>query len=635
MHLPTGGAAVAQGSIGRKNLSKKPACALLALFAAVLPPAQADRRIADEYEKSIKSAEVVGTLGNDMFGDQVNLYTGALTFTATDISLPGNSSLPVALSRKFVVESRGEADRINLSERQGGFWDWDLDIPHLQGTFGHGYGWQVDGTTEAYRNARCTGAIEPPTVEGTVTTSGGTSIWGPSQYWHGNSLSLPGGGSHQLLGAISTNTAYRPSTGGPYPWVTSNMWVFSCLTSTAAGNGVPGEGFLGTAPDGTRYWFDWIVSRGTSTVTRPFDNGGGGIGLRANQRGVTTTFAPVNETSILPREEVWILPTRAEDRHGNWVTYTYSTTHPWRLTRILANDGREITITHNAAGRIATATAGTRTWTYTYSANGLSQVALPDGSAWNISFGNLLQALTAPDTTSGTTQVCDYRASSTSQIARTGAITHPSGATGEFTVLSTLHGRSYVQRLCPSWIQWDDINPPVTHDHAFYPKFFDVISLTNKRISGPGLTTAEWTYVYGPANASWTTQCSSGCMTTKTVTVTGPGDFNRYTFGNRYENNEGKLLKVEAGSSSSSILKVEDSTYALDPTGYPYPPEIGLSGDYRGDSSALRHTPLLSRQVVQQGRTFSWQVPATCGGGSEPCFDVYARPTTSVKSSAP
>lgn len=622
-----------------KSRSIKLVCLTLTVLAIAASPAMAQRRIADEYEKSIKSAEAVGALGNDLFGEQVNLYTGATTFTATDINLVGSSTLPVSLSRRFSVESRDEFDRFNINQRKGGFLDWELDIPHLQGTYGLNYGWQVDGWNETSRNLRCSGGPEPPVVEGRLSDSSGASVWGPSEYWHGNSLHVPGGGSQEMLTAIGSNTAYRPNTGASYPWVTSGLWVFSCLATTASGNAVPGEAFLATAPDGTRYWFNWIVRRPTSMVSRPYDSGGGGGTLALQQhtqsssKRVATTLMPVTATSMLERDEIWILPTRVEDRHGNWVTYTYNPASPWQLTRILANDGREITLTYNTAGHIATATAGTRTWTYSYTNNSLSQVLLPDGSKWSIGFTNLLLAQTVPNANPGTTQLCNVRASSTGQTARTGTLTHPSGAVGEFTFLSTLHGRSYVQKICPTWYQ-TTINGSITHDYAYYPRYFDVISLTKKKLSGPGQAAVEWNYAYGPVNASWASDCSAGCVTTKTVSVTGPGDFVRHTFGNRYKENEGKLLKVETGTSSASILKTEDSTYLLNPSGQVYPADIGWTVDTRSDGTTQRHSPLVQRKTIQQGRSFTWSVASGCTSGAY-CFDTYARPTKVIKSSAP
>lgn len=101
------------------------------LTCAVIAPATAQVTIPQEYGKTIKTAEAVGALGSDLFGDQTNFYTGATTFTATDVSIPGNNSLPVSIGRRLVVASRD----IEVDPGDGMFADWDLDIPISAGSF--------------------------------------------------------------------------------------------------------------------------------------------------------------------------------------------------------------------------------------------------------------------------------------------------------------------------------------------------------------------------------------------------------------------------------------------------------------------------------------------------------------------
>ena len=40
----------------------------------------------DELAKAIKAPNAIAAIGNDLFGDQVNLYNGALEFHQTDVS---------------------------------------------------------------------------------------------------------------------------------------------------------------------------------------------------------------------------------------------------------------------------------------------------------------------------------------------------------------------------------------------------------------------------------------------------------------------------------------------------------------------------------------------------------------------
>ncbi|NQZ07298.1 MAG: hypothetical protein HRT35_09060, partial [Algicola sp.] len=58
----------------------------------------------------------------DLLGERIDLNSGSIGFNQTDISLPGNSNLEVAIRRKF----RGLSRR---GKGSAGFADWQLDIP--------------------------------------------------------------------------------------------------------------------------------------------------------------------------------------------------------------------------------------------------------------------------------------------------------------------------------------------------------------------------------------------------------------------------------------------------------------------------------------------------------------------------
>ncbi|WP_153066913.1 hypothetical protein [Xanthomonas arboricola] len=53
----------------------------------------------EEYGNRLKYAELVEPLKGDIFGESVNLYDGSVSFSATDLSLSGNSGLPVSVCR--------------------------------------------------------------------------------------------------------------------------------------------------------------------------------------------------------------------------------------------------------------------------------------------------------------------------------------------------------------------------------------------------------------------------------------------------------------------------------------------------------------------------------------------------------
>lgn len=108
------------------DVSRLAHIALTALLGATPMLAHAQLTIPEEYGKTVKAAESVRTLGADLFGDQVGLYAGDTTFSTTDVSVPGNNALAVAVGRRFRVESRDSYERSKWLGRDGMFADWDL-----------------------------------------------------------------------------------------------------------------------------------------------------------------------------------------------------------------------------------------------------------------------------------------------------------------------------------------------------------------------------------------------------------------------------------------------------------------------------------------------------------------------------
>ena len=187
------------------------------------------------------------------------------------------------------------------------------------------------------------------------------------------------GGGGELLWT-GAGTPRPTASGGPWRWTTKGRWHFGCVASLRSGHA--GEGFLGIAPDGTRYRFDWLSHERAPGITRP--------------------VLPNGEV-LLTRREVRLYPTRVEDRFGNWVEYDWQAE---RLTAIRASDGRRITLSYvqfsagsqswDSGYRISTVSDGSRTWRYFYNATGssLTRVVQPDGSAWELDFSELLGAWT-------------------------------------------------------------------------------------------------------------------------------------------------------------------------------------------------------------------------------------------------
>lgn len=284
--------------------------------------AQQDVNQYQEMGKLIRAPQAVTALGNDLLGDQVNLYSGSLEFIQTDVSLPGNSALPVSMGRRLKTGA--------MAPEGTHFGRWEMEVPHLHGIFADG--WKSPG---AVPGARCSDFGAPP-PEGGLFVNNQPAFAG-TEFWHGSFIYVPGRGDQEMLRRVGPNTQAPGNAPSTYPVVTRDNWQFKCITTMANGGG---EGFLALAPDGTTYRFDWMVSRAAPRLrkTHGFPDTGalrtgeaeqaeqavkGGPALPSDPQ---PDSIPIDMTMI-SRSEVWILPTLITDRFGNTVTYTYDTTN--------------------------------------------------------------------------------------------------------------------------------------------------------------------------------------------------------------------------------------------------------------------------------------------------------------------
>lgn len=503
-------------------------------------------------------------------------------------------------------------DSHNSSGTLGGLGGWDLDVPYIDGSFTQENGWVVRGTnptTQSY--ARCS-LPNPP-----YTKLASMGIEAPVDLvWDGNEMHIPGEATEELL---KNTEAKLPAVadGNTYPWITKSFYRASCLSSAAGG--YPGEAFAVVSPSGVRYTFNWAVVRSMVGLNNP-------------------TVGPNGETSPLqvPRSRIFLLATEVVDRFGNWVKYNYSGDH---LTSITSNDGREIDISWSG-DTIQSATAvsptyGSRTWSYGYSTNGrLSLVVQPDGSQWTYTVlsGSLKTVRERPDYEPLPDPPPHCQKEPTQN---TGAFVYqvvaPSGAVGTFNFEYARHRRSYVPLSCTL-----PYSPNTAYPSVY--TFFDNFTLESKQITGAGLSPQVWQYDYELVPGAYFTSTAPGpddllnetyipqgdcpaCVVSKVVTVKGPGDIVKYTFGVQYARNEGRLLQTETASLSGSVRKTETYTYLSEDqvASQAFPDNAGRPVQRLYKNPMIgRLRPLVATTIVQDGDTYTRQISA---------FDVFVHPT--------
>lgn len=561
---------------------------------SALVSAQETVRLGQDYADRVRAVSEITSLKGDIFGESVDIATGATRFNVTDIELGGNDLLEVSLRRSFLVRDRLHSSGIS----PGIFADWDLDIPHLYGVYPAGTSpkdirWfsSMEGEPARRCSVDRTNYMKatPPVAQG---TNGGP--FSSAEYWYGNYLRA--NGSDEALMVLDPANPNRPSM-GEYFWTTPSGWMFSCLAQTA--NGVPGEAFFAVSPEGHRFWFDWFVARYWSALKKP----------------VAICTVPQEQCfSDLSRNEVLIYPTRVEDRFGNSVRYVYDPAIPKRLLTIIANDGRRIDLTYSLDGKVASASAAGRTWSYTYrDKGGLASVKLPDGSTWLIDAESAMYSsgyYSLHGDCSGWGN--NYWASP--QIIR---FTHPSGATGEFSFQGRRHARTYVPRRCKNYYG---------SSYLVIPPSIDGYAIERKTITGNGVD-MTWQYQYESLMPSFEDECSGGtCARSRAVTVTGPdGTWKKYRVSSQYGALEGRVLSVSTGRSQQAV-STQETTYLESASGQPFPSRLGRLPCHYCDRASESLIPIQSQTTVQDGVRFLYRVDA---------YDRFGRPAQVLKQSSP
>lgn len=527
-------------------------------------------------------------LDADAIGDQVNYQTGALTFRQVDIDLPGQGP-NITISRTFDVGTRTAWNWRHDLE----FADWDMEIPSVSTNTTMGSNdWKVVGSNPT---ARCT-QFGPAASVGSYTAH---------YWWRGAHLEIPGIGRQELMQRAPENTAVPAVTIGgvaqTFNIVTKNHWAITCLSTLK--DGVAGEGFLAVSPQGTKYWFDKMVYY---FEAYDFD-------------GDTTSLYPGS------RWKASLLVTRIEDRHGNFLTYSYTGN---KLTGISSSDGRALQIAWTAnRGKPGSSTEiyhidkiislpGTplqRTWQYSYLDRGTAQgtntqprwdlrtLTLPDQSSWFFDIGAL------PNSCVDNQAGCYWHYPN----SISGSIRTPSGLTGTFTLSSSIPFRNGQFAVSPPSTAWANASlqllelDPITFQSPF---------LREKTLSGPGVQ-QTWSYGYSGA------VLQAGQLAFGRFAVKNPDDTLDLIFVDTAWGSptEGQVVRQEKYNGpvtgyvgTGPALRIDTFQYVSMPN------KIGIvprtNSNNLGEEFAW---PLKIRTTTVDGATFNYRVNT---------FDVFARP---------
>jgi len=552
------------------------------------------------YDHVMESARVSSLLDQKggPFGESINRQNGTVSFRQVDVTLPGIGP-DINIVRTFDVYERADQGW----RHTGAFLDWDIELPRISALLpmksgGGSSGWSPQGDWRIAGGsvARCTQHGSP-----------GINNWKYDAVLH-----VPDGLQYPILKRVAANTA--PSlvmslSGGSInsSLVTRDGWQIGCLPTVK--NDI-GEGFFAVSPDGTKYWFDWMVS--------------------APYRTFLDIYTVVTTSSLLV--------TRVEDRHGNSVNYTYQGSN---LVSITGNDGRAIGLEWSPDEyeqskpyikkvRVNPGTPSERVWEYEYASTKrymlggselpayssrmyrsgtLRRITLPDVSTWSFQLEPLMH--TCHHEPEDPWCSYNYNGNGFPPNTFTGSMIAPSGLKGEYTAANrnaSRPGATYQDMMTlVGMIDTPEIEVP---------------QIVSKRWIGPGVDYL-WTYAYeGEVNGP-------GGDTRTLVERNPDGSVVKYLVNNRWRNPlEGSLLRKEVfqSAAASTPTLVENYTYG-EPNAGGYPSKIGtLIAGYLNRGIHEEFRPLRLVQRRQSGILFSHSVEQ---------YDAFARPLRITKASAP
>jgi RHS repeat-associated protein len=472
----------------------------------------------------------------ELLGDRIDNNLGALSFYNTDISVPGNSQLEVAIHRSYKGGIFTNKESLELG-------DWSLDLPHVSSTVPRLYNGNYAGSW-----GEGNGCMGTPGDEVFDPTTG-TNLTA-TEYWHGDSINVPGKTSEKLLwtnGHFEDFKNDNANSSVEYQRTTKSGWLVKCLLVSEVGDGV--QGFEATATDGTTYRFD--------TLRRQ---------VKSRAKGIS-------------RYTFYLLASKVTDRFGNTVNYEYDGTPDTRkLKAIYSSDGRRIDLTYDTSNtqQIISIKTNDRTWTYGYNTLGaLTSVTRPDDKAWAYDLYD--HEFIRPPTTmdaGGLQDVCKNLNPTQQNKRFVATVTHPNGTQGTFTSKYWLKGRANVVRSKNPDAEGDPYAKKDLINKCFY-----TTALVSKTLAVPGVANNyQWQYSYGGTEGFYRYQYDGtlierptepsfkpailqdnnlSILEHNTTVITAPDSAKTYYYHNRdYTSvNDGKLIASEQYDTDGTLLQ--------------------------------------------------------------------------------
>ncbi len=498
----------------------------------------------------------------ELLGDAIDLNSGAVSFTATDISIPGNFAIDVALRRRH--------HDVNTTYRNTAeFGDWGLDLPSIQTRLVK----NLEGFWGMGRQCSANTQQEPP-----VTLFAG-KVLEPKAYWGGVNLSL-GSSQEKLL----TNIDNSLSQEGVAYYTASNIKI-SCYTKTDG----TGEGFKAVSTDGTSYYFDVPHQ------------------VRA--------FMP--SYPQLPVYNYFMRVSKIVDRFGNNVVFNYTSKTASNgltsnnLTSIQSSDGRNISLFYEHPTQpylITKVQANGKTWLYQYTEGNkavLYKVVQPDGRFWSYSFidadPSQLFDTYVPNMSMG-----DCTISAADTIRSSLQLTHPNGVKGIFEFESKMQGTTNMPLR--GMIQ--------SGEYSYEkPRCSVTMALVKKRLVGPSID-HTWIYAYSENEGSYdqdqhaaeapsSIEPSSDIATSynltdlKTTTVTSPDTSKtQHIFYRRYDYLEGtevatRFFDITNGGRNGALLRTV--LHKFNPSAYQL--GVSLQPEVNRESQEFRHDKSIEKTI--------------------------------------